>query len=344
MADNTAQRQWSKWLFHGVVWAILLALPLFSILPGRPILDVKDYLHYAVMVISFMAVFYVNWFLLIPRFLFSRKWALFLLWNLALIMAVMAVTHLLYRFLMPPMDTIRPMWGLRIRFLIGNTFLYLLVVMASVAVKMTGEWYRMDSLRKDLEKSRTEAELQNLKSQLNPHFLFNTLNNIYSLIQIDGGRAQEAVHDLGQLLRHVLYDSAEDYVSVQKEMDFIRDYVALMRIRLPRQATLELNLPEHPSARPVAPLLFISPIENAFKHGISNEQASFIRIAIREEEDRLVCDIRNSNFPKADGDRSGSGIGLKNLEQRLEMIYPGRYTFASGVEGDEYHSHLEVPL
>lgn len=350
MAKDRQQRL-GGWLFHLVIWAILLALPFFSLLPGRPIMDGQGYLHFVVVLLSFMLVFYVNWFLLIPRYLFRRQIGLYLLWNLALIVLATLFTHLVFRYLLPvpEMSGMRrgadwPVWVETLRFFLGNAGLYTLVVLIAVAVRMTGEWYKAESLRKDLEKSKTEAELQNLKSQLNPHFLFNTLNNIYSLIQIDGDRAQAAVHDLGQLLRYVLYDSSRPTVPVQKEMGFLRDYIALMKIRLPRLAELSVDLPENPSSREIAPMLFISPIENAFKHGVSNEAPSFIRITLRETAGSVVCDIANSNFPKADDDRSGSGIGIRNLEQRLEMIYPGRYTFTHGASEGVYTVHLEIPL
>ena len=116
----------------------------------------------------------------------------------------------------PPME--RP-WQDTMFFFLRNAMLYLLVVGVSVAIRMTGQWYRAENIRKDLERSRSEAELQNLKSQLNPHFLFNTLNNIYSLIQLDPDRAQQTVHDLSRLLRYVLYDSSRPTVPLKAEMD-----------------------------------------------------------------------------------------------------------------------------
>lgn len=198
--------------------------------------------------------------------------------------------------------------------------------------------------RQELEHSRTQAELQNLKSQLNPHFLFNTLNNIYSLIQIDADRAQQAVHDLSRMLRYVLYESSCPTVPLAAEVEFLRDYIELMRIRLPRHVEVGVSLPEEPSPTPVAPLLFISLIENAFKHGTSNDRPSFIRIDIHERGGELVCRIRNSCFPKTASDRSGSGIGLKNLSKRLEMIYPQRHTFEYGERGGTYTALLRIKL
>ena len=241
----------------------------------------------------------------------------------------------------PPLP--RP-WQDSVRFFAGNAALYLLVVGAGVAIRMTGGWYKAEAARQELEHSRTQAELQNLKSQLNPHFLFNTLNNIYSLIQIDADRAQQAVHDLSRMLRYVLYESSCPTVPLAAEVEFLRDYIELMRIRLPRHVEVGVSLPEEPSPTPVAPLLFISLIENAFKHGTSNDRPSFIRIDIHERGGELVCRIRNSCFPKTASDRSGSGIGLKNLSKRLEMIYPQRHTFEYGERGGTYTALLRIKL
>ena len=295
-----------------------------------------------------MVVFYTNYLGLIDRYLTTRRFGRFAGYNVLLIGAVMIGVHLLFRYVLPDTGHRPPMertWQDALRFFAGNAVLYLLVVGAGVAIRMTGGWYRAEAARQELEHSRTEAELQNLKSQLNPHFLFNTLNNIYSLIQIDVDRAQRSVHELSSLLRYVLYESSRPTVPLKAEVEFLRDYIELMRIRQPRHVRVFVSLPEEPSPTPVAPLLFISLVENAFKHGVSNEKPSYVTIDIHEEGRRLVCRIRNSCFPKSgDSDRSGSGIGLTNLSKRLEMIYPGRYTFEYGQAGDAYQALLCIDL
>lgn len=313
-------------------------MPLFVTGPDRPLMDGPEYGRFLLVPLSFMIVFYTNFFRLIDRYLTTRRFTLFTTYNLLLILLVMVSIHLLFRHVLPPgqghhppMD--RP-WQDAARFFLGNATLYLLVVGISVAIRMTGGWYRAEAARKELEHSRTEAELQNLKSQLNPHFLFNTLNNIYSLIQLDTVRAQQAVHDLSRMLRYVLYDSCRATVPLASEIEFLRDYIELMRIRLPRHVRVFVSLPDTPSSTRIAPLLFISLVENAFKHGVSYEKPSYITIDIHEMEDQLLCSIKNSSFPKSDSDRSGSGIGLQNLSKRLEMIYPGRYIFEYGPAGE----------
>ena len=161
-----------------------------------------------------------------------------------------------------------------------------------------------------------------------------------------GDKAQEAVQELSKLLRHVLYDNQQTFVPLEKELDFIRNYVALMRIRLPQQVEISLHLETDPgSSLLIAPLLFISLIENAFKHGISPTAHSFISIAITGNTDGTVrCEIQNSNYPKTGQDKSGSGIGLEQVSKRLELIYPKHYEWEKGISanGQVYSSILTI--
>ena len=290
-------------------------------------MTVLSYIRSIIVPLSFMLVFYANYSVLIDHFLFAKRPWKYFLYNVVLIAFAMGAVHLIFELLPHPRwEHPRPEreWQEIVGFFMVNAMLYMLVAGLSGAIKMTGSWYQMESSRRELEKSRAEAELQNLKSQLNPHFLFNTLNNIYSLIAFSPERAQEAVHDLSRLLRYVLYDSSQPMVPLEKELDFIRNYVELMRIRLP-------------------PLLFISLIENAFKHGVSHNKPSFIDLKIHQEGTRIVCSIRNSDFPKDNGqDKSGSGIGLQNLSRRLELLYPSHHIFTYGQKGDEYVCLLEL--
>lgn len=348
---RTLQSKHIHWLVHVAAWGVLLGQPLFFTGSGsrETITSFEEYVHFLVMPLSFMVVFYANYLWLIPRTLFSKRIGRFVLGNVLLIGAVMLAVHVLSRHVLPPPPDAHlrpdPSWQDMVRFFARNAVLYLLVACVAVSIRMTGEWARAASARQELERVHAEAELQNLKSQLNPHFLFNTLNNIYSLIGLDAARAQQSVHELSRMLRYVLYDSSRPLVPLREEMDFLRNYVELMRLRVPRQVDVQVSLPDAPPAVQVAPLLFISLVENAFKHGVSSDGPSYVHISIEEDGSRLTCRIENSLFPKAEGqDRSGSGIGLKNLERRLELIYPGRHTFQHGAVGSAYMSYLEVDL
>lgn len=243
-----------------------------------------------------------------------------------------------------PPQRLRPI-NQTIAFFLINAGIYSLVAGLSVAIKMTYGWYRVERLQREMEKERAEAELQNLKSQLNPHFLFNTLNNIYSLIAFSPEKAQEAVHDLSRLLRYVLYESSRPLVPLEKDLDFLRNYVELMRIRLPNHVRLDTSITVSSPGILIAPLLFISLVENAFKHGVSNSKPSFIQMSIHQEGTQVVCSILNSYFPKTpEQDKSGSGIGLVNLRKRLSLLYPEHYEFRCEREGDNYRSYLSITI
>ena len=341
-------------IIHIVAWGILIGSPFFFTGREPEVMNIPNYVRSLIVPISFMFIFYVNYFLLIDRYLFQKHTWKFFLSNLFLIMLAIYSVHFIMELLPPPIDWVphprpRPQQDFfgGFRFFLVNAMLYLLVSGLSVAIKMTGSWYQMETARRELEKSRAEAELQNLKSQLNPHFLFNTLNNIYSLITFCPERAQEAVHDLSRLLRYVLYESSQSTVPLQRELDFIRNYVELMRIRLPEYVQLSTQIEISNPETPIAPLLFISLIENAFKHGIgiSHNSHSFIKINIQQKEQELICYIQNSYFPKSKGqDKSGSGIGLQNLNRRLALLYPTSHTFTYEQRGDSYVCILKIHL
>ena len=264
-------------------------------------------------------------------------------WNVLLITKVSIGVHLFFRYLISPdIAPPHPSTLDTISFTFRNTVIYMAIVGIAVAVKMTTEWYNNEAQRKEIEKNQAEAELANLKNQVNPHFLFNTLNNIYSLIQIDPAQAQEAVHDLSGMLRYVLYESQKDTVPLAKECEFLNEYVKLMGARLTSGVKLEVSLPSSLSNRQIAPLLFIPLVENAFKHGISDTDESFIRIELKEDGEYVTCLVENSCFPKDDTDRSGSGIGITNLKRRLDLLYPGAYSFEYGRVQSVYRSLLRI--
>ena len=335
------------WLLHIAIWVVLFGMPFFSPRPGHPLHGGVNYSRFVPVLVSFFIVFYVNYFLLIKKYLFNKKFGLFLLWNIVLIAFVSLLVHLVFRYAYPaPADLHRhahPRTLLdNLSFFSRNLMIYMAIVCVSVAVRMSDRWYRDESKRKEMEALRAETELANLKSQINPHFLFNTLNNIYSLIQIDPSQAQEAVHDLSGMMRYLLYESEQQTVSLAKESAFLKDYIKLMGMRLPSdRVKLDVSLPEGSSTQ-VAPMMFIPLVENAFKHGISDTEESHIKIDLHEDGEYVICNVENSCFPKDDTDRSGSGIGIKNLSRRLDMLYPGNYSFEYGKVQNVYQSILKI--
>ena len=197
----------------------------------------------------------------------------------------------------------------------------------------------------ELERQNLEHQLAYLRYQVNPHFLMNTLNNIHALIDIDSESAQASVVELSRLLRYALYDAERPTVSLQKEVDFVGNYIALMRIRLDDQVEVRFDVPSPVPSGNVPPLLFASFVENAFKHGVSYQQPSFVHIAIAAAEGRLVFSCANSRFadmkPTDDG---AGGLGLRNVRQRLDLLFPGNYWLDFQETSDTYAVRLDIPL
>ena len=337
-------------LVHVIGWGIAFGFPFLMISRSGFNIDWTDYVgHGLIMPLSFLVTFYVNYFLLVPHYLFKGKIRHYLAFNLVLIALVVAAGHVwqeyLYGELIRKLTEDRPIGPPKWMFILRDACSLALIAGMSAAIRLSMRWKQNESALQEAEKSRMEAELKNLRNQLNPHFLLNTLNNIYALIAFDADKAQEAVQELSRLLRHVLYDNQQNFTPLNKEMDFIRNYIELMRIRLSDRVRVETTFDIHPDSRtPIAPLIFISLIENAFKHGISPTEPSFIRIRLTEDEDTIRCEIENSNHPKSHTDKSGSGIGLEQVKKRLELTYHGHYRWQYGPtpDGSIYQSSLII--
>ncbi|MFA7065408.1 MAG: histidine kinase [Dysgonamonadaceae bacterium] len=338
---------------HLSVWIIIFGLPLFLTDRGQGI-SWSHFSRSASVMLAFMIVFYINYLYLIDRLLYKQKTKEFIIINLLLVIGMASLMYFTHDFIMSlnldgrPMRRRRRYSSLPYVFIGRNLLSLALVVGLSVAIKMSARWAMVESERKELEKAKTEAELKNLKSQINPHFLLNTLNNIYALIEFNPPKAQTAVEELSKLLRHLLYDNNETFVPLMSEVEFIKNYIELMRIRLSKNITLTTTLEISPnSATQIAPLIYISLIENAFKHGVSGNKNSFIDIQLKENPNGIVEFIcKNSYFPKSDTDKSGSGIGLNQVKRRLELLYPDRHTWNQKIEqnNDEniFVSHLTI--
>lgn len=338
---------------HIIVWFIVFGLPLFLTDRGQSI-NWSHFWRSTSVMFAYMIVFYINYLYLIKRFLYKQKTKEFIIINILLIIAMAILMYLAHDYVMTlnldgrPRGRMRRYSSIPYVFIARNVVSLTLIVGLSVALKMSARWSKMESERKEMEKERTEAELKNLKSQINPHFLLNTLNNIYALIEFNPPKAQTAVEELSKLLRHLLYDNNEKYVPLKSEVEFMENYIELMRIRLSKNVVLSTNIDIAPaSSTLIAPLIYISLIENAFKHGISGSKDSFIDIQLKEKPNgviEFVC--KNSAFPKTDSDKSGSGIGLNQVKRRLELLYPDSYTWNQNLQETDgrsvFTSHLTI--
>lgn len=287
-------------------------------------------------VLPLAIIYTVNFYVLVPYLLYRSRQVLFYFVNLVLIAGANA-------WVFTPHAEIPDEW--RSGFFVaafGVFFLDLLVLGCAVGMRYVVRWSDMQIALKEERQKNAEAELAWLKNQLNPHFLFNTLNNISSLVQINQDMAQECIGQLSDLLRYTLYESNHELVSVEGEIEFMNNYIELMRLRCNELATVEVDLRVPPKPMRVVPLLFISLIENAFKHGVNSRKPSLVRIGLRAEGDDLIFTCENTDHPKPDVNRSGSGIGLENLRRRLDLAYPGRYQYEQATRDALYFVQITL--
>ena len=218
----------------------------------------------------------------------------------------------------------------------------LLLCLMAIGIALSIYYVMRRSERKHKE---VEAELAWLKNQINPHFLFNTLNNISSLAQIDGEETQEAIMQLSDLLRYAMYETNRSKVRLDGEVEFMRNYIDLMKLRCNEMTTVNCQFLIINSQLEVAPLLFISLIENAFKHGMNSNAPATIDIHLEQQNETLIFNCDNTNNPKPTKDRSGSGIGLENTRRRLDLLYPCRYTWEQTITPENiYHVKISIRL
>jgi len=365
-----ATRRAQTGLLHAVIW-VLLGILVFT-QPAFGLSGSRYYLLQTGLFVALLGAFYGNVGWAVPQLLYRRHLLAYLLFLLGVVVAVAGAHHvgrsLLAgpRFLntpgfpgprpRPPQGAPgpeapppgepgrRPGWGLDPAVLLST--LLGLGLGTSVAAVQRGQ---RDALaRSVLEQQQLAAELSLLKAQINPHFLFNTLNNIYALTLLDGEQARASIHRLSRMLRHVLYGSPTNRVPLSQEINFLRDYVDLMQLRLAQRVHLTFAVPD--IAAPdvlIAPMLFQPFVENAFKHGVSATAPSSITIELRQPTAQTVelrvCNTLFSDRPAEDADTEElGGIGLANTKRRLDLLYPGAYRLQ--VTPHPNHHEYEVCL
>ena len=359
-------RSASTLLLHALVWG-LVAVLLVAQQPDYPGPKPTEFwLTQAVVFGLLVGVFYLNVAWAAPRLLYGGKWWAYVGLNAGLVLAVLAGHQLVEQRLGVPelvatareavLNPPNPWSGPRPHPLPGpeegsalvnpGVLLIALLVLGiatSLAAMQKGQ--RDAESRLELERRQVATELSLLKAQINPHFFFNTLNNIYALTLLDGEQARAALHRLSRMMRYVLYESPAGHTRLSQEIGFLQDYIDLMHLRLTNKVTVRFERPDPLSPDPagydpagydpagydpdIAPMLFQPFVENAFKHGVSAIAPSAITIELRQPTARTVelC-VRNTVFPERPdeaGDEPG-GIGLTNTRRRLDLLYPSAYT------------------
>ena len=329
---------------HLAFWAFLFLSPL-TYWRGTGF-NFVHYLMTCMQPLVVMVVFYLNYLVLAPKLFVSGKHRYDLLINVVLLISLGTLLHYWMDFtnqLFIPgykdQDTVGT-----VTYIARDVLNLAIFAGGATSLALARRWFTADQKLKEAEAAHATAELRNLRSQINPHFLLNTLNNIYALTAFDTPKAQEAIQELSKMLRHILYDYQQTTVSLADEIEFLQNYVNLMRIRLQQSVDVQFNISTLNTSVEIAPLLFISLVENAFKHGVSPSEPSFIHIHIESDEHKVACDIQNSNHPKTADDNSGHGIGLRNVQRRLDLYYPDHYEWVHGptADGTVFQSRITI--
>ena len=291
----------------------------------------------------FVVVFYINYLYLARRCMASRRdtWR-FALCNLALLIIFLGANHVLSGMTHPPHRPYPRPVIISLGMVLRETLIYSLIVTLAVAMRLHQQWLNTERHHTEMLTLSRQDELRSLKNQLNPHFLFNTLNTIYALIDISPDKARGAVHELSGLLRYVLYENPST-VTLRQEIAFVDNYLKLVALRLDPKVPLDVRLDTGDSGDyRIAPLLFITVIENIFKHGDTSAPRP-IKVSITAHDGRVEC--FTSNYP-APGATTGTGIGLANLRRRLELIYATDASLNAGIDPSTglYMARLRVRL
>lgn len=223
-----------------------------------------------------------------------------------------------------------------------NLTIAILLIGFNLTIKLFIKSLRDEEVMKDLEHQKLESELQYLKYQLNPHFFMNTLNNIHALIDIDSRKAKTSIIELSKLMRYVLYESNKDYIELTKEIIFLQNYIELMRLRFTESLNIQTDFPLIVPEVKIPPLLLISLLENAFKHGVSYREASFIHICLKIDDGSLIFKCSNSKHRTKKDEHHG--VGLENVKKRLQLLFGNNYTYTINENENEYNVSLNIPL
>ena len=335
-----------QFLIMVFIWILIFAIPLLTTETTEGIVwphVIKIWIEYGFVFIAFL----INHFLLFPQFLKGKRVLYFI--SVVCILTILVLVAIFFNASDNPPDIIQRMQpesiertqppmgnqpvphrppGQRPREAFppfGNLLIMsILLIGFDAGLSFAGKWLNAEQNKIKLEKENVENKMAFLKNQVSPHFFMNTLNNIHALVDINTEEAKEAIIRLSQMMAYMLYESQTEKISIQKEIDFIISYVELMKLRFSEEVEVKLDIPKTLPEISVPPLLTISFIENAFKHGVSYEASSYIHIKYVFKKGRMYFEIKNSNHSKQKKS-SNSGIGLENARKRLALIYTNNY-------------------
>lgn len=344
VSDANRVWSWPRVALHGLAWTGVALLPMAAdaLLQRTPAAGFQ-YWFMLFPTAALATFYYLNSLVFIPQLLARRQVARYFgasiltLGSLGGLMAFMRLT------LLPHVRATQPH---------SRALAITIAILIQVAVwalsswgRITSEWFEAERRRRELENGQLAAELALLKSQVSPHFLFNTLNNVYSLAHLKSDDAPEAILKLSLLLRYMLYEADTPRVPLAREIEYIENYVDLQRLRLDEQLRVDFQVEGDCTGLLLEPMLLIPFVENAFKHGISYQHPAPIELSLRVDNQQLLFRVRNRCFPVQSGAAPpAGGMGLPNIARRLDLLYPDRYSLKTGALGDFYLVELALQL
>lgn len=326
----------SNWLQHLIFWMLSLYLigSYFSISNE---LKVIDFIYSAFFHIPLMILAYVNLRYHVPKFLLKERYAIYILLSLFNIAFAYFLHQLVFEILIPILPTDFYMVSFTDMSILITIFVVYLVF--TTLLKLSKSWYQLQQL----EKENLTLELNSLKMQINPHFLFNSLNSMYSLARKKSDKTPDAILRLSNLMRYMIYEVSED-VPLSKEVDSINDYLDLQRLRINKDIDINFQTDGGSEKQMIAPLLFFPLIENSFKHGLKGEKGeNFVKIRLKNSPTFLSFIISN-NKGKVDHDEHDKygGIGLENVRKRLNLIYGSRAELRINDSNDQFEVTVNI--
>lgn len=334
-----------RYVYHGLLWTMYVLLLTFY---QGSISSKGSYWFFftneLIKIVFYGAGVYFNLFYLIPNYLTNKKLVTYFS---LMILTTIVLTPLQVFFLY---IKAYPLEGYQQQLVENQPWLFILtflVISTSTILKIISDWIRHQRERKELQTQNMQSELRFLRSQINPHFLFNTLNNLYALTLKKSDKAPEIVIKLSEMMRYMLYECNERRVFLSKEVNYIRNYLDLERLRQGKNVDISFEVNGNISNQKIAPLMFIPFLENSFKHGINNNlNQGFVHIRLDVEADHVQLQIDNSkpNMPIRHQIRRSGGIGLVNVRRRLNLLYPNQYKLNIESQPNVYKVNLKIGL
>ncbi|AYD46980.1 sensor histidine kinase [Arachidicoccus soli] len=351
MEDN---KSWiSQLVFTLVFWACFLMLPFifFPHNPSRPAFESKRFIAlYIFSNLYLVGFYYFNSGVLIPKLLAKRKAGLYFLSILFFFLIYLAAFYWMWNssvetinfFKEHPRMFKRRNWLYNF-FSLGPIMMFLLAFTFSSVSKIVARWFYAERVKEEISKQQLETELSLLRSQVNPHFLFNTLNSIYSLTLTNSEKAPDAVMRLSRIMRYTLEEAQSEFVPLEDELAFINSYLELQKIRATDKVQVLYEVKGNDGDIKIPPLLLIPFIENAFKYGVSARNRTVIKVIIKVENKFLFFNCENDIVPNI-AMHQGTGLGIANVRRRLELLYKRNYTLDIINSDDKYKValHLEI--